>query len=133
MFVSIYRQCRSSSTSSQEEASGDQEYGLTIAELGYEPVKPGDNNDKPAQSSLKVDRPCNVGQFLINIFFFIIFMFMHDCVEIQEPARESEPCRLRHTGPGLYSMYVIHTILTRSRSAQKLCPEHLSSAYLGNL
>ena len=35
-----------------------QEYGLTIAELGYEPVKPGDNNNKPAQSSLKIDRPC---------------------------------------------------------------------------
>ena len=43
------------------------EYGPT----GYEPVKPGDNNNKPAQSSLKVDGPCNndVGRFLLNIFF----------------------------------------------------------------
>ena len=48
-----------------------QEYGLTIAELGYEPVKPGDNNNKPAQSSPKVDGPCNVGRFLLNIFFFM--------------------------------------------------------------
>jgi hypothetical protein len=31
-----------------------QEYGLTISELGYEPVKPGDNNNKPAQSSWAV-------------------------------------------------------------------------------
>ena len=47
-----------------------QEYGPTIAELGYEPVKPGDNNNKPAQSSIKVDGPCNnVGRFLLNIFF----------------------------------------------------------------
>ena len=29
-----------------------QEYGLTIAELGYEPVKPGDNTQM--QSSMKV-------------------------------------------------------------------------------
>jgi len=50
-----------------------QEYGPTIAELGYEPVKPGDNNNKPAQSSLKVDGPCNndVGRLLLNIFFFM--------------------------------------------------------------
>jgi hypothetical protein len=28
------------------------EYGLTVAELGYEPVRPGEN--KPLQSTLKV-------------------------------------------------------------------------------
>jgi len=43
-----------------------QEYGLTVAELGYEPVKPGDNNDKPAQSSLKVDRTIFVKYFFLH-------------------------------------------------------------------
>ena len=76
-----------------------QEYGLTIAELGYEPVKPGDNNNKPAQSSLKVDGPCNVGRFLLNIFFLY-----------------------GRNGTWLVWYYYIHTIQTRPRMSHLLFP-----------
>eukprot|EP01036_Dinobryon_divergens_P027392 gene27392-36161_t len=51
----------------------DDEYGLTIAELGYEPVKPGDNNNKPMQSSLKRSKSQTLSS--------------------TGPARESEPYR----------------------------------------
>ena len=126
MFVSIYRQRRSSSTSSQRRSY------RSMGSLGYKPVKPGDNNNKPAQYSLKVDRHCNVGHFLLNIFFlYYIYAWLcrdprarHSLVPVLRIGAIPFET-LRHTGPGLYCMYVIHTVLTRSRSAQKLYHRHI--------